>query len=131
MVVGLRIGDLYEAAVDDDAWAALPATAARAVGARSCVVHRIDADGAVESRWSYLPDGLMVDLARVHPDGRDVWVDAALRSGVVGWAIAVDDVLAEPDFLRSPLWNDVVRPHATTPAAAWASRTGSTAGCCC
>lgn len=106
------VGDLYEAISDDSAWAALPATAARLVGARSSVIHELDSAGMhIGVRWSYLTDDFMADLARRHPDGRDIWVETGLGSGIVDRPVIIDDYLPEAAFLRSPLWNDVLRPH--------------------
>lgn len=109
---GVSVGQLYEAAVDDGAWAALPALAAEAVGARSSVIHQFDERRhLIDCRYSYLTDTLMADLLVVHPDGRDIWADAGLRNGVVDKAVSTDTLIPEAAFLRSPLWNDVLRPH--------------------
>lgn len=107
----VSVGDLYEAIVDDDAWASLPAMAARLVGARSSVIVQLDPNGSVDWRSSYLSDGIMHDLALWHPDGRDIWVETGLRTGVVGRALSIDTVLAEKSYLDSVLWNEIFRRH--------------------
>ena len=107
---GLSIGDIYEAAASDDAWAALPDTAARMVGARSCILYQLDGAGNfLNASHSYFNTQFMADLSARHPGGRDVWVETGMGTGIVNRAVAVDSLLPESVFLASPLWNDVIR----------------------
>lgn len=106
------VGDLYEAIVDEAAYAALPAMVAEMVGARAGVIQRFEADGALaDFQYSYYSQTLIADLAKVHPDGMDIWTEAGMRSDVRNRATLLDELTPLDAFGRSALWNEVLRPH--------------------
>jgi len=108
----MQIGDLYEAILDDEIYANLPAMAAELVGGRSGIIHHFDGNGGlVASHFSYYSADAMNAFAARFPDGRDIWTASGLASGIVNRPVPLDDLVPEIEFRASTLWNDVLRPH--------------------
>ena len=105
-------GDLYEAILDDAAYTALPSLVAKLVGGRSSGLQQFDANGRPLSRqFCHFSDQLIADLGTQHPHGPDVWTQAGISSGILKRAVPMDELVPEPTFRRSTLWNEVLRPH--------------------
>lgn len=108
----MPIGDLYDAILDEDAYAALPSVIAELIGGRSCVIQRFASDGALaDFQTSYFSPGVVSDFVTRIPDGLDVWTRAGIAGSVRNQALALDDLVPEAIFRQSTLWNDVFRWH--------------------
>jgi DNA-binding CsgD family transcriptional regulator len=107
-----RPGDLYEAIVDDGAFASLPELIADIVGGRSCVIHRFDpAMNLIGFQKSYFTDDLIMDLGAAHPDGLDIWTGTGFACGLRNQPVPLTSLISEEEFQRSALWNEVFRAN--------------------
>ena len=101
---------IYEAALDDQLFAELPSIVARALEARSCVLHWRDQSGAAEifTHSGYFSDDHMADYAAnfaVH----DLWTEAGMRDGRVNRAWNTSELVAEGEYQRSIFYNEWIR----------------------
>jgi DNA-binding CsgD family transcriptional regulator len=102
---------IYEAILDEEAFAELPQALADAAGGRSALLHwRHSHDGAevlVHSR--YFTDEIMRAYAD-HFAGDDLWMNTGLASGIRNQAIAMNTLVADDVFARSVMYNEFIRP---------------------
>lgn len=101
---------IYEAALDDELFAELPAIVAKAMEARSCVLHWRDEQGAAEifTHSGYFSDEQMGDYASNFV-GHDLWTDAGMRQGFVNRAWRTTDLVDTGDYERSVFYNEWIR----------------------
>lgn len=102
---------IYEAALDDQLFAELPSILAKATGARSCVLHWRDEQGAAEifAHSGYFSDQNMSDYA-ANFVGHDLWTEAGMKQGFVNRAWRTSDLVASEDYERSIFFNEWIRP---------------------
>lgn len=102
--------DIYAAALDDEALAALPGRIARFVGGRSCVMQRHEADGSCELlSFNHFGDELASEYAE-HFAASDPWVDALTRHSH-GAVISVDRYLSRAEYMSSFGYNEFARKN--------------------
>jgi DNA-binding CsgD family transcriptional regulator len=101
---------IYEATLDDDLFAELPSIVAAAMGARSCVLHWRDQNGAAEisTHSGYFSDAQMADYANNFAS-HDLWTDAGMRQGRVNRAWRTSDLVPTSDYERSVFYNEWIR----------------------
>ncbi len=108
----VKLGDLYEAIGDDEAYARLPAMVAQIVGARSGHIQRIDRSGITSvQNFSYYDSAIIDDYAARFSGALDIWTQAGLASGIRNRAVSLGDLVSEDSFRASPMWNDFFRFH--------------------
>lgn len=108
----VKLGDLYEAIDDDEAYVQLPAMVAEFVGARSGNIQRIDQSGIISvQNFSYYDGAIIKDYAARFSGDLDIWTQAGLRSGIVNRAVPLEELVSERTFRASPMWNDFFRFH--------------------
>lgn len=108
----VKLGDLYEAIEDDEAYARLPAIVAEIVGARSGQIQHIDRSGVVSvQNFSYYDSAIIDDYAARFIGELDIWTQTGLASGIRNRAICLDDLVPEDAFRESSIWNDFFRFH--------------------
>ena len=101
---------IYDAAVDPDAYAALPARLAEAVGARSMSLHTYSArQELLAVEYSYfdktMMDALVVDEMYKH----DLWAQIGLAKAREGRVLSTDDHIRPADFKASVIYNEFFR----------------------
>lgn len=108
--VKLSTNLIYDAALDDELFDALPSIVAGAVGARSCVLHWRGTGGAVEifTHSGYFSDADMANYA-TNFASHDLWTDAGMRQGYVNKAWRTSDLVATTDYERSIFYNEWIR----------------------
>lgn len=106
----LTTGMIYEAALDDALFAELPSIVARAMDARSCVLHWRDENGAAEifTHSGYFSDAHMADYAANFAE-HDLWTDAGMSQGLVNRACNTTDLVPASDYERSIFYNEWIR----------------------
>lgn len=108
----VKLGDLYAAIDDDEAYAQLPAMVAGLVGARSANIQRIDQFGGITLQHSnYFGSDVIEDYATRFSGDLDIWTQAGLKSGIVNRAVPLEELVSESTFRASPMWNDLFRFH--------------------
>lgn len=101
---------IYEAALDDEVLATLPAQIAQFVGGRSCVIQRHEADGSCELlSFNHFGAELAAEYAR-HFAGSDPWVHA-LRQNSHGAVVSVDRYLGRSEYMSSFGYNEFARKN--------------------
>jgi len=102
---------IYEAILDDEAFAELPQALAGAAGGRSALLHWRHAHGGAEVlvHSRYFTDEIMRAYAE-HYSGDDLWLSAGLASGIRNQAVAMDRLVADDVFVRSVMYNEFIRP---------------------
>lgn len=101
---------IYEAVSDDEAFETLPAAVAAAVGARSCVIFGYDNELRLQvAAKSYFTQE-MIDYQRA-PEFQpiDIWATYGAQPHRIGRVSDSDDVWDQPEFLRSPYFNECIR----------------------
>lgn len=102
------IDEIYDAVVDDLAYARLPAVLAQAVDARTAVVLEFDQDLAPISIARHaIPDEIndryvQLDLAR-----HDVWTQAIARDGRLDRAVLIETYIDADQFRRTVFFNEM------------------------
>lgn len=108
----VRLGDLYEAITDEAAYAQLPAAVAKLIGARSGNIQHLSlADGLLDHHYSYFDPSTMDDFAARFSRDLDIWTGAGVGSGIVNRSVSMDELVPEPVFRASAMWNDFFRVH--------------------
>lgn len=102
---------IYEAILDDEAFAELPQALAGAAGGRSALLHWRHAHGGAEVlvHSRYFTDEIMRAYAE-HYSGDDLWLSAGLASGIRNQAVAMNTLVADDVFVRSVMYNEFIRP---------------------
>jgi DNA-binding CsgD family transcriptional regulator len=110
MKVKLTPSLIYEAALDDELFAQLPSMIAEATGARSCVLHWRDQQGAAEisTHSGYFTDEHMANYAQNFVS-HDLWTDAGMGHGIVNRAVSTTDLVPAADYERSVFYNEWIR----------------------
>lgn len=108
---GLIACELYEAALDDELFAALPHVLARHFTVRSAVIHWLDrADRSeVDATCGYFSAEQMQTYAE-HFAASDLWTVAAARDACRNTAWRASDLVAESDYAASAFYNEWIRP---------------------
>jgi DNA-binding CsgD family transcriptional regulator len=102
---------IYEAILDDEAFAELPQALANAAGGRSALLHWRHAHGGAEVlvHSRYFTDDIMRAYAD-HFAGDDLWMHAGLASGIRNQGIAMNTLVGDDVFARSVMYNEFIRP---------------------
>jgi DNA-binding CsgD family transcriptional regulator len=102
---------IYEAILDDEAFAELPQALASAAGGRSALLHWRHLHGGAEVlvHSRYFTDEIMRAYAE-HYSGDDLWMSAGLASGIRNQAVAMNTLVADDVFVRSVMYNEFIRP---------------------
>lgn len=101
---------IYEAALDDELFAALPGIVAGAMGARSCVLHWRDQNGVAEisTHSGYFSDQQMANYA-ANFAAHDLWTEAGMGQGVVNRAWRTTDLVPSNEYEQSVFYNEWIR----------------------
>ena len=106
----LRSEQIYQAMVDDEAFANLPALLAQSLGARSCVIHWRDAQHHAEilSHSQYFSDEHMLNYAENFVE-HDDWTNRANERGFVNRVWNAEELVPSPDYQRGVFYNEWIR----------------------
>ncbi|GGB25782.1 hypothetical protein GCM10011380_14200 [Sphingomonas metalli] len=109
----MQVGDLYDAILDEGAYAALPGMIAQAVGGRSSVVHRYERNhfGPPELNTCYFDAPFLADVLALVAQGGDIWTRTGLDTGIRNRAVAMHKLVPDDMFRGSTLFNEVFRKH--------------------
>lgn len=102
--------EIYDAVLDDESLAGLPARLAEALGARSCVIHWRHVDGASDmmAHSGYYSDEQLADYARNYA-WDDAWTKAALSPDRANQAWSCDDLVSERELERTSFYDGWIR----------------------
>lgn len=102
---------IYEAILDDEAFAELPQALASAAGGRSALLQWRHAHGGAEvlAHSRYFTDDIMQAYAD-HFAGDDLWMNSGLASGIRNQAVSMNTLVADDVFARSVIYNELIRP---------------------
>lgn len=104
-------GDLYDAIHDDAAFAQLPAMIAELSGGRSTTLYRFDKSWQLtDLRYSYFSDEIIAQILSDPQRSLDTWGNAGFATGIVGRALAQDEILPKEQYRNSLFFNEIVRP---------------------
>lgn len=108
--VKLRSEQIYEAMVDDEAFANLPGVVAAAVGARSCTIHWRDADDQAEilSHSRYFSDAQMLSYAEQFTP-HDHWTNRASSPAFLNQVWDAEQLVPSSEYDRSVFYNEWIR----------------------
>lgn len=101
---------IYDALLDDEAFAALPARLAEAYGGRSAMIRWRDENGAMVLGYSGCLTADQLATYASHFADKDPWVAASLRHGAINTATNLEDLVPVREFVRSAFYNDYLRP---------------------
>ncbi len=103
----LRAEQIYQAMVDDEAFAHLPAMLADSVGARSCVIHWRDAlqQAEILSHSQYFSDAHMLTYAENFTE-HDDWTNRAKERQFVNRVWNCEELVAPADYQRGIFYNE-------------------------
>ena len=106
----LHSEQIYQAMVDDEAFADLPSLLARSVGARSCVIHWRDTEHEAEilSHSQYFRDEHMLNYATNFVE-HDHWTNRANEPGFVNRVWNAEELVPQADYDRSIFYNEWIR----------------------
>lgn len=101
---------IYEAALDDQLFAELPSIVAKAMDARSCVLHWRDQRGTAEisTHSRYFSDANMANYADNFV-AHDLWTEAGMGQGFVNKGWRTTDLVPSTDYERSIFYNEWIR----------------------
>lgn len=101
---------IYEAALDDQLFAELPSIVARAMDARSCVLHWRDERGTSEisTHSGYFSDANMMNYAANFAT-HDLWTEAGMGQETVNKGWRTTDLVPLADYERSIFYNEWIR----------------------
>lgn len=110
MASGFDIEELYDAVVDDDRFAELPATLARQFESRSSIIHWIDTANRsqIDAHSGHFSDAQMADYS-TNFAADDLWTQAASGSAYRNRAWNAADLVAESSYGRSRFYNEWIR----------------------
>lgn len=108
--VRLRSEQIYQAMVDDEAFAELPALLAQSVGARSCVIHWRDSQHHAEimTHSKYFTDAHMNNYAANFTE-HDDWTNRATEREFINRVWNCEELVPSADYERSIFYNDWIR----------------------
>ncbi|WP_157216600.1 helix-turn-helix transcriptional regulator [Flavisphingomonas formosensis] len=104
------VEQLYAAIEDDRAFYGLSESVAAFCGTRSAVVTHLDSNGALRfGQMNYWPAEA---FGRYYSEylGSDPWRQAAVTAGRMGTPIILDKLLPPSAFLRTPMYNELMKP---------------------
>lgn len=106
----LAAEEIYDAMLDDDAFARLPGRMAEAYGARSCVLHWRQSEGSADimGHNGYYPDEQMLNYAENFA-GVDDWSLEGLRPERVNLVWNCDELVAPASYENSIFYNEWIR----------------------
>lgn len=106
----LHSEQIYQAMVDDAAFADLPSLLARSVGARSCVIHWRDSGHQAEilSHSQYFTDQHMLNYANNFVE-HDLWTNRANEPGFVNRVSNAEELVPQADYGHSIFYNEWIR----------------------
>ncbi len=106
----LHSEQIYQAMVDDEAFAELPTILAQSVGARSCVIHWRDAQQHAEilSHSQYFSDAHMLNYAENFTQ-HDDWTNRAKDRAFVNRVWNCEELVPPTEYGRSVFYNDWIR----------------------
>lgn len=106
----LHSEQIYQAMVDDAAFADLPSLLASSVGARSCVIHWRDTEQQAEilSHSQYFRDDHMLNYANNFAE-HDLWTNRANEPGFVNRVWNAEELVSQADYDRSIFYNEWIR----------------------
>jgi DNA-binding CsgD family transcriptional regulator len=106
----LQSEQIYEAMLDDEAFAELPSLLARSVGARSCVIHWRDTQQHAEilSHSQYFSDEHMLNYASNFVE-HDEWTNRANEAAFVNRVWNAEELVPQADYSRSIFYNEWIR----------------------
>ena len=107
----MQTGQIYDAILDEGAFAALPGLIAGALGGRSAVIHRYARDCAPQLCTNYFDGPFMADVLDSVVTGNDIWTQAGMATGILNRAVAMHRIVPDTDFRGSHMWNEVFRKH--------------------
>jgi DNA-binding CsgD family transcriptional regulator len=117
------LDDIYDAVVDDEALARLPAALARKIGSRSCLIQLLDPGGRlVNLEFNYFSPANMKEYRQKELYKFDTWAKIGMSPGVFGFTVNVDQYISDEDYLTSTCYNEIFRP--------WGDDTGKLIGFC-
>ncbi len=107
MTGSLRAEQIYQAMVDDDAFAELPALLAQSVGARSCTIHWRDSQEQAEvlSHSRYFTDAQMLNYAE-NFTAHDDWTNRAKERPYVNRVWNTEELLPSAEYERGIFYNE-------------------------
>ncbi len=104
-------GDLYDAIHDEAAFAQLPAMIAKLSGGRSTTLYRFDKSWQLtDLRYSYFSEEMITQILSDPQRSLDTWGNAGFATGIVGRALALDEILPQEQYRNSLFFNEIVRP---------------------
>ena len=108
--VRLRSEQIYQAMVDDEAFAELPTLLAQSVGARSCVIHWRDSQHHAEimTHSKYFTDAHMTNYAANFTE-HDDWTNRATEREFINRVWNCEELVPSADYERSIFYNDWIR----------------------
>ena len=103
----LRTEQIYQAMVDDEAFAQLPSMLAQSVGARSCVIHWRDAQEQAEilSHSQYFSDSQMLNYAE-NFTAHDDWTNRAKQRPFINRVWNTEELLPSAEYERGIFYNE-------------------------
>ena len=105
----LRSEDIYDAMLDEDVFANLPARMAEAYGARSCVLWWSNGPAAqVMAHNGYYPDAEMLNYAQNYT-ADDLWSIEGTRPQYVNRVMNCDELVSPTEYERSVFYNEWIR----------------------
>ena len=106
----LHSEQIYQAMVDDAAFADLPSLLAASVGARSCVIHWRDSEQQAEilSHSQYFADEHVLNYANNFVE-HDLWTNRANEPGFVNRVWNAEELVPQPEYDRSIFYNEWIR----------------------
>lgn len=100
---------IYEAASDDEAYAALPGLLAEAVGARSATFLNIEDGAPVHVAASYFTSEMSDYYVSAGIDRHDVWNTLVMERGLTNRAVTSDRIMTREAFAGSVFYNEFFR----------------------
>ena len=107
---GLRSEQIYEAMVDDQAFAELPSLLAESLGARSCTIHWRDTGDNAEvlAHSRYFTDDQMLRYAD-HFTGHDDWTNRARERVNINRVWNAEELVSRSDYESGVFFNEWIR----------------------
>lgn len=107
---GLSNEEVYDALLDDEAMAGLPARLAGALGARSCVIHwrHVDGVSSMMAHSGYYSDDQLADYAKNYA-WDDAWTKAALSPARANQTWNCDALVSERQLERTAFYDGWIR----------------------
>lgn len=106
-----RIGLIYDALVDDEVFAALPAALAESYGARSTLIHWHYKGGGADvlAHSGHFTDAQLQRYASEFAP-LDPWARAAIARQSPNSVVNLEELVPDEEYARSPFYNEFIRP---------------------